>query len=502
MSHLRSVLLSSTKDFLITLGDGIDHRDEATKTNAATAAAMGEHEMKAKYDGVDTKESEMDDEDGDEPSSFVYVWDLSKLNNEEEDPLSTPSRRFRVFGRGEKELPVTFMNISKDGHYLALGFSNGQVRIFYGKNVLEDNSWGLSIGMSNDVPAFVNLSHGTTNSPVSNLYFTSSTLFVVHSSSSSSPSSTDGEEDEEEVGVISYSIPPSSELTAPSTKDCVVLEQRGSSCATLGFALGSKTQNHLVVGMDEAVYFFSKDDRGQCYALGSKKRELNWYRRYLLILYADKNGGDSKDDDDDDGDDDTQNVLAAYDLGNRLVSAHVRLPNNESVRFVLPQPDRRRILLWTWSNRLWILQERSLEAKLELLYKGHLYPLALSVIRSFATSYLEDERIDENTRKQRNQEIERMTMSAHKMYADYLYSKTQYQEAIEQYIFTIGNLEPSYVIRKFMDTQRTSQLSAYVEELHHRQRAGTRVFFCVYDVNVAHHTNRSLIQVRLIPHCF
>ena len=66
-----------------------------------------------------------------------------------------------------------------------------------------------------------------------------------------------------------------------------------------------------------------------------------------------------------------------------------------------------------------------------------------------------------------------MTMSTHKMYADHLYSKTQYQEAIKQYIFTIGHLEPSYVIRKFLDTQRTSQLSTYVEELHHRQRAGT-----------------------------
>ena len=257
-----------------------------------------------------------------------YVWDLSKLNNKEEENngLSTPSRRFRVFGRGEKELPITFMNVSKDGHYLALGFANGRVRLFYGKNVLEDNSWGLSIGMSNDAPAFVNLSHGTSNA-VSNLHFTSSTLFVVHSASSSSSS----KDDEEEVGVIAYNIPSSSELAAPSTKDSVVLEQRGSSCATLGFALGSKTQNHLAVGMDEAVYFFSKDDRGQCYALGSKKRELSWYRRYLLILYNSKDG---KDGDEEEEDDDMHNVLAAYDLGNRLVSAHVRLPNNESVRCV------------------------------------------------------------------------------------------------------------------------------------------------------------------------
>jgi vacuolar protein sorting-associated protein 11 len=129
-------------------------------------------------------------------------------------------------------------------------------------------------------------------------------------------------------------------------------------------------------------------------------------------------------------------------------------------------------MLWTFSNHLWILQERSLQSKLELLYKDHLYPLALSVIRSFASSYLE-EKEDENILKQRKQEIESMTKQATKMYADHLYSKSQYQEAIEQYILTIGHLEPSYVIRKFLDTQRTSQLSTYVEELHHRQLAGT-----------------------------
>ena len=496
VSHMRSIVLSASKDFLITLGDGIDHRSEATKASAVAAAALGSHTSKYSYlDDEEDDNTLSSKEEQSEPISFVYVWDLSKLNtlsSEDDDDddkessknvLSTPSRRFRVFGRGEKEVPITFMNVSKDGHYLALGLLTGQVKLFYGKNVLEDNSWGLSIGMSNDAPAFVNLSHDAT-SPVSHLSFTTSTLFVVHASSSSSISSDD------EVGVVTYRIPPSSDhTTAPSPKDSTVLEQRGSNCATLGFALGSKTQNHLAVGMDEAVYFFSKDDRGQCYALGSRKQELSWYRRYLLVLYCDN---------DEEEDEDTRNVLAAYvfffsvflslslysctpythththsyDLGNRLVSAHVQLPNNERIRFVLPQPDRRRIMLWTFSNHLWILQERSLQSKLELLYKDHLYPLALSVIRSFASSYLE-EKEDENILKQRKQEIESMTKQATKMYADHLYSKSQYQEAIEQYILTIGHLEPSYVIRKFLDTQRTSQLSTYVEELHHRQLAGT-----------------------------
>lgn len=53
-----------------------------------------------------------------------------------------------------------------------------------------------------------------------------------------------------------------------------------------------------------------------------------------------------------------------------------------------------------------------------------------------------------------------------KLYGDHLYNKGNHSGAMEQYLKTIGRLEPSYVIKKFLDAQRIHQLTAYLQELH------------------------------------
>jgi hypothetical protein len=51
-------------------------------------------------------------------------------------------------------------------------------------------------------------------------------------------------------------------------------------------------------------------------------------------------------------------------------------------------------------------------------------------------------------------------------YGDHLYAKHDYDAAMAQYIATVGFLEPSYVIRKFLDAQRIHNLTSYLEHLH------------------------------------
>ncbi len=51
-------------------------------------------------------------------------------------------------------------------------------------------------------------------------------------------------------------------------------------------------------------------------------------------------------------------------------------------------------------------------------------------------------------------------------YGDHLYAKHDYDAAMTQYVATIGHMEPSYVIRKFLDAQRIHNLTSYLEELH------------------------------------
>jgi hypothetical protein len=54
-----------------------------------------------------------------------------------------------------------------------------------------------------------------------------------------------------------------------------------------------------------------------------------------------------------------------------------------------------------------------------------------------------------------------------------LYGKGDFDGAIVQYIKTIGHLEPSYVIKKFLDAQRIHNLTSYLQKLHEAGQANS-----------------------------
>ncbi len=56
-------------------------------------------------------------------------------------------------------------------------------------------------------------------------------------------------------------------------------------------------------------------------------------------------------------------------------------------------------------------------------------------------------------------------------HGDHLYSKNDYDAAMAAYVATIGYLEPSYVIRRFLDVQRIHNLTHYLEQLHDARKA-------------------------------
>jgi hypothetical protein len=67
-------------------------------------------------------------------------------------------------------------------------------------------------------------------------------------------------------------------------------------------------------------------------------------------------------------------------------------------------------------------------------------------------------------------------------FVSHLSRKGEYDSAITQYIKTIGRLEPSYVIRKFLDAQRIHNLTSYLQALHEKGLANadhtTLLFNC------------------------
>ena len=119
--------------------------------------------------------------------------------------------------------------------------------------------------------------------------------------------------------------------------------------------------------------------------------------------------------------------------------------------------------------QLFRYHEKPLQQKLEILYQRNLYVLAISLAQKAGIDAAQHNVI---LRK----------------YGDYLYSKGDFDTAMQQYLKAIDNTEPSQVIRKvwiilysddtrltetgqFLDTQRIHNLIEYLEELHEHDKA-------------------------------
>lgn len=204
------------------------------------------------------------------------------------------------------------------------------------------------------------------------------------------------------------------------------LDQIG--CGLNGVAMSDRLE--LIIGRPEAVYFYEIDGRGPCWAFEGEKKCIGWFRGYLLCVIADQRNG--------------KNTFNVYDLKNRLI-AHSLVVNEVSH------------MLCEWGNIILIMSdktalcigEKDMESKLDMLFKKNLYTVAINLVQT-------------------QQADAAATAEVLRKYGDHLYGKQDYDEAMAQYIHTIGHLEPSYVIQKFLDAQRIYNLTKYLEKLHEK----------------------------------
>eukprot|EP00762_Andalucia_godoyi_P001379 ANDGO_04909.mRNA.1 Vacuolar protein sorting-associated protein 11 homolog len=226
------------------------------------------------------------------------------------------------------------------------------------------------------------------------------------------------------------------------------ISSRGESDEVLdmrGCPLGLSTitdDRDIAVGQREAVFFFGAEGRGPCFAFEGEKTKLGWFRSYLVVI-----GKDAQDP--------RRSSVNVYDLRNKLIAfsgifgpvKHV-VSEWGSIFLVIDdfKPDG------TTVQRMVQLEEKDIQTKLDTLFRKNLYQIAVNLAQS---SNLDDAFVADIFRK----------------FGDHSYSKGDYDQAVSQYIRTIGRLEPSYVIRKFLDAQRIHNLTRYLEELHTKSKA-------------------------------
>ena len=119
------------------------------------------------------------------------------------------------------------------------------------------------------------------------------------------------------------------------------------------------------------------------------------------------------------------------------------LSNDGKVTLRLFLPSFVGLIGWHQLSRL---QEKPTAAKLDMLYRKSLYLIALNLGK---TQHLDEASVAD----------------IHRQYGDHLYSKGDYDGAMKQFVKTIGNVQPSYVIRK-VDEMAFIRKRMYADRLY------------------------------------
>ena len=161
-----------------------------------------------------------------------------------------------------------------------------------------------------------------------------------------------------------------------------------------------------------------------------------------------------------------------YDASNKLVAFHMLLsPGHRALRAYgihvpkeLEGYGRASAVLLTSGGTIVTLTEKSTAEKVNLLLQKNLYAAAISI--AFADPSYPSTKV----------------AVLYRQHAEYLYQKGDIQAAMDQYILTIGSLEPSHVIFRYLDAPKIPLLVKYLEVFRLRgHQAASAVASSVHD---------------------
>jgi hypothetical protein len=322
---------------------------------------------------------------------LLKVWDLDK-NDKSKNPLCL--RIIKIQHQGQN-VPVETLNINENLSLVSLGLSNGSVILIKGDIAKERLTRQKVIDVSDS--AITGL--GTKVLEEDNYIVFITTSQKVFS-----------------YRCFSSGISKEFEIDLGCKNHCCTLDEK----------------EDLVVGRNEAVYYYSQDGRGSCFILEGEKVLMEAFKNYVLVVLK-ENGKD---------------VFKIYDLKNKFIAfSSTSSSSTSDFNISIFFKEWGCVYFMTQCKRIFKLEEKEISAKFDILFKKNLYPLAISLSSQDPIAMNE----------------------VFKKFGDYLYDNGDYDGSMQQYICTVGNLEPSYVIRKFLDAQRIQNLILYLQTLHEKQ---------------------------------
>ena len=230
-------------------------------------------------------------------------------------------------------------------------------------------------------------------------------------------------------------------------------------------------EGQLAVANEVGVFFFTPESSSSVAAVQGHKLGVSTFRRYLVLVLRGAYPRHTV------WVYDMQNKLAALNMslsaesgvaslihrgssgrlqrggghwGETQQGAGVTLEDVGGVHMVLPEWGRLHIL--TGAGVGVCLREHDTTSKLDTLFRLNRFDVAIQVAST--TGY------DASS-----------IMDIFRAYGDHLHKKKAFGPAMEQFLVTIGYVEPSYVIRKYLDAPRIYELTRYLEVLHKKGHA-------------------------------
>ncbi|KAI1346402.1 vacuolar protein sorting protein-like protein [Xylaria sp. FL0043] len=347
----------------------------------------------------------------------LKVWALDKPVKKTGLPtcLSTIN-----INNGRKQFPISAFAALDDLSQLAVGFANGAVTVIRG-DLIHDRGTKQRVVYESE-------------EPITGVEFVSdqklTTLFLATTSK-----------------LLKLVISGRGHGQPPRTVE-------DSGCAAGCMTVNKKTDDIIVV-REDAVYYYTVDGRGLCFANDGATTLVSTFEDYVALVApptSSKNGtsdnmrrrfGGAS----------TESLFSAATF--TMVDPQLQIVAHSET---LISPVKALFQIWgdlfilTQDGKINRYHEKPLNQRLELLYQRNLFPLAINLAQKCGLGIQQQNFI-------------------YRRYGDHLYQKGDYDSAMAQYIKAIDNTEPSQVIRKFLDTQRIHNLIEYLEELHEHHKA-------------------------------
>ncbi|XP_034475579.1 vacuolar protein sorting-associated protein 11 homolog [Drosophila innubila] len=203
-------------------------------------------------------------------------------------------------------------------------------------------------------------------------------------------------------------------------------------CCTISQPIGS--ESFLVVGRDDAIFCFTRDGLGPCYAIGGEKRFISWIGHHLVVVV--KNLSDF--------------VVICMDVENKLIVFNKRIKDllcvisiSKNVYHIITKGDS----LKNSSFNIYKLQEHNIANKVKLLIAKCMHDNALRILERSESDNCEN--------------------AAHVrlQYGNNLLMRGSFNRAVSEFEQTIGVIKPYDIISKLLYSRHNVYLKQYLSKL-------------------------------------